>query len=182
MIVLLDGGDIARKSTGAREREFSSSEYAKTIHGLVAGAPPAIDLDAEKRLIECLVKLAGEKVILSAHDVSDGGLAVTLAESCFDSVGLSADVTVDRAAADEAAESALFGERGARAIVSLRGPSLVRLEAIAAQCGVQAQRIGRVSPGEFRIQYKDTPVVRGNIESLRRIWAGQLEKAVEATA
>ena len=39
-------------------REFSSSEYAKTIHGIVAGAPPAIDLAAEKRLIDCLVQLA----------------------------------------------------------------------------------------------------------------------------
>src|SRR5208282_1534239 len=59
-------------------RAFSSSEYAKTIHGIVAGAPPAIDLAAEKRLIECLVALAAEGAIASAHDISDGGLAVTL--------------------------------------------------------------------------------------------------------
>ncbi len=45
------------------ESEFSSSEYAKTIHGVVAGAPPAIDLAAEKRLIDCLVKLASEKAV-----------------------------------------------------------------------------------------------------------------------
>ena len=75
-------------------REFSSSEYAKTIHGIVAGAPPAIDLAAEKRLIDCLVQLAAEKLIHSAHDVSDGGLAVTLAESCFAANGLAAQVTL----------------------------------------------------------------------------------------
>ncbi len=84
----------ARQSS--RNANLSSSEYAKTIHGVVAGAPPAIDLAAEKRLIECLVKLASAKAILSAHDVSDGGLAVTLAESCFDSSGLSADVDCQR--------------------------------------------------------------------------------------
>jgi phosphoribosylformylglycinamidine synthase subunit PurL len=177
-IVLLDGGE------GSSQREFASSEYAKTIHGVVAGAPPAIDLDAEKRLIDCLVKLASAKAIVSAHDVSDGGLAVTLAESCFDSSGLSADVDASAAAASagEAAESALFGERGARAVVSLPVASLARLEAIAADCGVQPRRIGAVTRGEFRIQYKSAPVVRGNIDSLRRIWVGLLEKAVEATA
>jgi phosphoribosylformylglycinamidine synthase II len=180
-IVLLDGGALAEK-LGASQREFASSEYAKTIHGVAAGAPPAIDLDAEKRLIECLVRLASEKAILSAHDVSDGGLAATLAESCFDSGGLSADAQVPAAAADEAAESALFGERGARAVVSLRGASVAGLEAIAAECGVRALRIGTVSRGEFRIQYKGAPVIRGALDSFRRIWAGSLEKAVEAAA
>ena len=79
------------RTTGSAS-EFSSSEYAKTIHGIVAGAPPAIDLAAEKRLIDCLVKLASESAIFSAHDVSDGGIAVTLAESCFASDGLSAQI------------------------------------------------------------------------------------------
>ncbi len=79
-----------------RQEEFSSSEYAKTIQGIVAGVPPAIDLAAEKRLIECLVSLASAGLILSAHDVSDGGLAVTIAESCFASDGLSADVNLTR--------------------------------------------------------------------------------------
>ncbi|MGO9588616.1 MAG: phosphoribosylformylglycinamidine synthase subunit PurL [Candidatus Acidiferrales bacterium] len=177
-IVLLDSG-----GAGSSQREFASSEYAKTIQGVVAGAPPAIDLDAEKRLIECLVKLASAKAIASAHDVSDGGLAVTLVESCFASGGLSADVNASAAAtAAEAAEIAIFGERGARAVVSLPEASLARVEGIAAECAVQARRIGKVTRGEFRIQYKGAPVVRGNIDSLRRIWAGLLEKAVEATA
>ena len=110
---------------------------------------------AEKRLIDCLVKLASAKAILSAHDVSDGGLAVTLAESCFGSDGLSADVDASAAARlPKLAEIALFGERGARAVVSLPAASLARVEGIAAQCNVQARRIGTVTRGEFRIQYK----------------------------
>ena len=71
-------------------QEFSSSEYARTIRGVEAGAPPAVNLAAEKRLIALLVALASEGKLQSAHDVSDGGLAVTLAESCFASNGLSA--------------------------------------------------------------------------------------------
>ncbi|HEX4075888.1 MAG TPA: AIR synthase related protein, partial [Candidatus Acidoferrales bacterium] len=194
-IVLLDGEGLARgedaglpirfaqgeKAAATNAVSFGSSEYAKTIHGVVAGAPPAIDLDAEKRLIECLVKLASEKIIASAHDVSDGGLAVTLAESCFDGDGLSADVDASAAAADgEAAESALFGERGARVVVSLPGTSLAQLDAVCSECGVQALRIGSVTRGDFRIQYKGASVVRGAIDSFRRAWTGSLEKAVEA--
>jgi len=178
-IVLLDGGSAGATNTGA----FGSSQYAKEIQGVVAGAPPAIDLGAEKRLIECLVKLASAKAIASAHDVSDGGLAVTLAESCFDSNGFSADVDASAAAArGEAAEIALFGERGARVVVSLPGASLARLEAIATECGVHATRIGTVSRGEFRIQYNGAAVVRGPMDLFRRTWTGSLEKAVEATA
>src|SRR5207245_10275397 len=68
-------------------RELSSSEDSKAIAGIVAGEPPAIDLAAEKRLQDCLVALATEGAVESAHDISDGGLAVTLAESCFASSG-----------------------------------------------------------------------------------------------
>src|ERR1700675_3414590 len=90
----LDFATIEKRLQGPSEdwRAFSSSEYAKTIHGIVAGAPPAIDLAAEKRVIECLVALASEAAITSAHDVSDGGLAVTLPEVCFAAGGLAADI------------------------------------------------------------------------------------------
>jgi len=73
-------------SSSGFAREFSSSEYSKAIAGIVAGQPPGIDLAAEKRLIDCLVALASAGAVQSAHDISDGGLAVTLAESCFASV------------------------------------------------------------------------------------------------
>src|SRR5690348_11411830 len=69
-IILLDAAQATTSASASSEqarREFSSSEYAKTIHGVVAGAPPAIDLDAEKRLIDCLVQLASEKEIGRAH-------------------------------------------------------------------------------------------------------------------
>jgi len=155
---------------------LSSSEYARTIHGIVAGAPPAIDLSAEKRLIECLVSLAAESAILSAHDVSDGGLAVTLAESCFASDSLSADIALE---ADEPAEIALFAERGARAVVSLSPASLARVTAIAAQYKVTSQQIGAVSRGEFRIQYNGQIVIHGDMASLRKPWSDSLGATIE---
>jgi phosphoribosylformylglycinamidine synthase II len=172
---------IEKRLAGPSEdwRAFSSSEYAKTIHGIVAGAPPAMDLAAEKRLIECLVTLAGEGAILSAHDVSDGGLAVTIAESCFGAEGLAAEVSLE---GDEPAETALFGERGARVVVSLSPASLARVSAIAAQYKVNAQRIGTVTRGEFRIQYKEASVISGDVNSLRKVWSVSLGRAIESAS
>ncbi len=178
-ILLLEGKGQDAAATEALN-QFSSSEYSKTIHGIVAGTPPAIDLAAEKRLNECLVKLASRKIILSAHDVSDGGLAITLAESCFSSEGLSANVTLDIDPANEAADYAIFGERGARIVVSLPASSLASVRAVTAQYNVNVQPIGTVSRGEFRIQYKGTPVIHGDINSFRKIWAGRIGSAVEA--
>ena len=178
-ILLLDAGRSAKSKDEAR-RELSSSEYAKAIHGIVAGAPPAIDLAAEKRLIECLVKMAGERTILSAHDVSEGGIAVTIAESCFASEGLSAEV--DLGAAEEPTESALFGERGARAIVSVSSASLARACELAAQYKLEARAIGKVTRGDFRIQYNGASVIQGSVDSFRRTWSESLGKAIEGAS
>jgi phosphoribosylformylglycinamidine synthase II len=158
---------------GQRAREYSSSEYARTIHGVVAGAPPAVDLAAEKRLIALLVALAGEGALESAHDISDGGLAVTLAESCFASDGLSARVSLTSKEPDEAV---LFGERGARAVVSVTPENLAAARRVAAQYEVAVLELGRVTRGEFRIQLNDQAVVRADLSSLTQAWAGSLER------
>jgi len=179
VILVLDGAAENGGLTAATNTEFASSEYAKTIHGIVAGSPPAIDLAAEKRLIDCLVALAGERAVRSAHDVSDGGLAVSVAESCFGRDGLSAEITIDAMSREDFAEAALFGERGARAIVSVAAASLARVNEIAAQYQVRAQRIGTVTRGEFRIQYRGAAVIQGSIESFRRVWSESLPKAIE---
>ncbi len=183
-ILLLDGirEGGGRSATKEASQEFSSSEYAKTMHGIVAGAPPEIDLAAEKRLIDCLVQLAAEKLIHSAHDISDGGLAVTLAESCFAANGLAAQVTLAPPAHGYPAESVVFGERGARAVISLSPSSLARVNQVAAQCKVEVQHIGTVARGDFRIQYNGSPVIQGSIASFQNIWSGSLQKAIETTA
>jgi phosphoribosylformylglycinamidine synthase subunit PurL len=198
LIVLLDGLGATGPSEHSEEssqdraisfaREFSSSEYSKTVAAIVAGEPPAIDLAAEKRLIDCLVALASEGVVESAHDISDGGLAVALSESCFASSApvdaglkhssLSASVQLG----DEVpTEFAVFGERGARAIVSLAPESLAAVLAIARQYSVAAREIGKVTRGDaFRIEQKGRAVIASPVESLRDAWANSLERALKA--
>jgi phosphoribosylformylglycinamidine synthase len=175
VIILLDGAAAAEKPIENLRREFSSSEYAKTIHGIVAGEPPAIELAAEKRLQDCLVALATDGAIESAHDVSDGGLAVSLAESSFASDGLAAQVALDGTEPDE---SALFGERGARAVASVRTDSLARVAEVAAKYSVSAQSIGKAVRGDFRIEYRGSLSVRGTVQSLHDSWSRALEKAL----
>ena len=165
--------------------EFSSSEYSKTIAGIVAGEPPAIELTAEQRLIDCLVALGAAGAIQSAHDISDGGLAVTLAESCFapyaplgvsamaDCAPLGAHVKLEEAGP---AEAAAFAERGARAVVSVKPSSLARVRDTARQYGVAAQHIGQVTRDDaFRIEHQGHAVISSSVETLRDAWAHALE-------
>jgi phosphoribosylformylglycinamidine synthase len=156
------------------QREFYSSEYSRAVSGIVAGEPPAIELAAEKRLQDCLVALAAAGIVQSAHDISDGGIAVTLGESCFASNGLSADVELE---GSDAAEMALFGERGARAIVSLSPAMLARVLDTARQYGVAAQQIGQVTRGDaFRIEYMGRAVIDVSVAKLHDAWAHSLER------
>jgi phosphoribosylformylglycinamidine synthase len=173
VIFLLDG---AVPTSAEAAREFSSSEYSKTIAGIVAGEPPAIDLAAEKRLIDCLVSLASEGAVQSAHDVSDGGLAVTLAESCFAADGLSAHVKL---AEEGTAEAAVFNERGGRAVVSVTSSKLAAVLNTARQYNVAAHQIGQVIRGDaFRIQYKGNAVIDSSVAALRDAWATSLKRAL----
>jgi phosphoribosylformylglycinamidine synthase len=216
VIVLLDGCHPERSEgslfsslatrhspldTSAFAREFSSSEYSKTIAAIVAGEPPAIDLAAEKRLIDCLVALASESAVQSAHDISDGGLAVALAESCFASIGnqpngchpesprssrgegsafssLGASAGMDDSVP---AEFSLFSERGARAIISVSPTNLAAVLAIARQYNVAAREIGKVTHGDaFRIEHKGRAVIESPVESLSDAWANSLERTLKA--
>ena len=77
---------------GENRGELGGSEYLQTVHGLLRGVPPAIDLKQERALQTLLPALASEKLIQSAHDISEGGFAVALAECCFDTGGRGADV------------------------------------------------------------------------------------------
>src|SRR5687767_10336083 len=100
---------------GDPDGNLGGTEYLKTIHGLVAGEIPRVDLARERALIEVLVEAAARHLIESAHDCSDGGLAVTLAECAFDSggIGLSVDVPVARGGLPQwTSLEALFGEGG----------------------------------------------------------------------
>jgi len=202
VILLLDGASSPEAATvGARSivplqgnqsssaaREFSSSEYSKTIAGIVAGEPPAIDLSAERRLIDCLVVLASEGTVQSAHDISDGGLAVTVAESCFaasacgrGTAAAAFGANLNLVDSSASTECALFGERGARCVVSVAPTKLAAVLATARQYGVGAREIGTVNlAGSLRIEYKGSAVIDSPLDRLRDVWANSLERTLNS--
>ncbi|MCL6480176.1 MAG: phosphoribosylformylglycinamidine synthase subunit PurL [Firmicutes bacterium] len=181
LIVLLDGGSqppLHTISTEALQREFSSSLYAKTLAGVIAGTPPPVDLAAEKRLIALLVALASEGLLHSAHDLSDGGLAVAVAESCCTCeppLGAEIQLSGPRSLP---LEFALFNERGARAVVSCAEGALARVLALARQYQVTAHELGRTGGPSFRVQWNGTTVLEAPVVSLHELWSTAFERAL----
>ncbi len=158
--------------------ELGGSEYLKVIHGLVKGVPPAIDLARERALQDLLVGFAADRQIRSAHDCSDGGLAVTLAECCFGAgtgadvsirgVSVAADAKVNRAAA-------LFGESASRVIVSAAPGDVSAVLARAAAAGVPAAVIGRVGGQDVRVAVDGEVLVDIPVLEAERAWASALD-------
>jgi phosphoribosylformylglycinamidine synthase len=126
--------------------EIGGSEYLARVHGVVAGAPPACDPAAERALIDALLAAIGEGVIGSAHDISEGGFAVSLAECCIGDPERLVGAAVDLSAWPAVPLRALlFGEGQGRVIVSTSDAPLV--VDLARRQGVPAREIGRVRPG-----------------------------------
>jgi len=121
--------------TGA---EFGGSAWAHVAHGHIGGRPPAVDLAAERALAAVLTEAAAAGLLDAAHDLSDGGLAVALAESCL-AGGLGGQVSVP---GDPFTE--LFSESAGRAVLALRPGSEQALARLAAGHGVTAQVLGAV--------------------------------------
>src|SRR5262249_43455025 len=140
---------------GEGKGELGGSEYLKVVHDLVRGEPPSLDLGAERRLQDLLVALATDRLMRSAHDCSDGGLAVTIAECCFDTNGMGAEVSIagvgvaKDTVVNEAA--ALFGESASRVVLSVAPDGAAVVLERAAAAGVPARVIGQTGGNRLRI-------------------------------
>ncbi len=137
---------------GTTAGTLGASAYWAELLGFVGGAPAPVDLAAERALQDFLVAAARDRLLRSAHDCSEGGLAVALAEAAIggpyaaDAVGASIDL--DGYAAGVAPEGVLYGEDGARAVLSCRPDVAGRLQALAARHGVPLFEAGGVGePG-----------------------------------
>jgi phosphoribosylformylglycinamidine synthase len=122
---------------------LAGSEWLVARTGALRGGAPAIDLDAEARLQKLVLELARARLLLSAHDVSDGGLAACLAECCTiapERFGARVELRAEGTKVD--ALAVLFGESASRVVVSARADAVDRVLQLAAAAGVPATRIG----------------------------------------
>jgi phosphoribosylformylglycinamidine synthase len=165
---------------GAAGGELGGSEYLAALHGLVRGRPPEVDLRLERALHGLLAGLAEERLIRSAHDSAEGGLAVALAECCFGTSGMGCDVSVEAVAVsgddriNEAA--ALFGESPSCVIVSAASADLSEVLTRAAAAGVPARAIGETGGNLMRIAVAGRPAVDVPVGDLEQRWASAIER------
>ncbi len=143
----------------ANWREFGSSQYAKTIIGKLWGTPPALDMAYEKRVQAAMREIAASGLAESAHDCSDGGLAVTLAESC---VTVGAEI---RLTSQDKPEILLFHEAPSRILISTGHHDAVAR--IAAHHGVELVALGVTMKGQLRISNGPVTLVDCAIETLQ---------------
>ncbi|MET1060150.1 MAG: AIR synthase related protein, partial [Nocardioides sp.] len=153
---------------GATREELSGSEWAHVVHGHLGGTPPRVDLAAEKALGELLVLASERQWLSSAHDLSDGGLAVALAESSLHrGIGCTVDPEGD-------AFLALFSESTARVLVSVDEGDAYHLVAAAQEKGVPVTRIGSTGGSDVVVEGQFSVPV----EEIRAAWAATLPAAL----
>jgi phosphoribosylformylglycinamidine synthase len=166
-------GDVVVLLGRSRE-ELGGSEYLKVIHGLVRGTPPWIDLKLERAVQQCCVKAIDKGLLSSAHDISDGGLAVALVESCVGGPERPLGAVIELHEMMRA-DALLFGESQSRIIVSLKEKDVSRLKEMADHDGVPMQVLGEVGGSRLAIY----PLIQLSVEELKEIWGGSLEKRLQ---
>ena len=165
---------------GAGRPSLGGSEYLKTVCGRVAGVPADLSLAAERALQRLLVDLAGDGLLQSAHDCSDGGVAVALAECCFETNGIGASLALSDhmgAGRDDVARGcALFGEAPTRILVSVADGNADAVRARVGAAGVPVRGAGRTGGTRIRIDGRGGTLIDVAVADVETVWMQGLER------
>jgi phosphoribosylformylglycinamidine synthase len=168
--------DASEAAEAAALTAFGSSEYAKVILGGLWGTPPPLDLDAEADLHTLLVVLAERKLLHSARDISDGGIAVALAQAGFPQ-GIGATVEQDPSLMAHPLFG-LFAEPASTLVVSAHPSHVSQIEALAGEYSFFANRIGTTGGHRLEISVDGQPFISASLAALRKPWAESLESTL----
>jgi phosphoribosylformylglycinamidine synthase subunit PurL len=161
--------------------ELGGSEYLATIHGEVLGAPPRCELDREKKLIDSVLEAIRAGAVGSAHDCSDGGLAIALAECCVADPECQSGAEIDLSAWGAIPNrGVLFGETQGRIVISSSAPE--RILDIAAKAGVPCARIGTVRRHSDTLAIKlASATLKASVASLSRAYHDTIPSIMSRT-
>ncbi|HKO61690.1 MAG TPA: phosphoribosylformylglycinamidine synthase subunit PurL [Pyrinomonadaceae bacterium] len=171
---------------GSTNDDLSISEFAATVAGkttdemIAAGAVPTIDLKLEAVVQAACLEAAEAGLIASAHDCSDGGLAVALAENCFSSLNypaIGADVSLDDSLSTT---SSLFSESPSRIIISFPEANRKQVQELAERLSCPFKVIGKVGGARLRISHGKIEAVSIEVQQLEQAWRSSLSKRLEA--
>lgn len=159
---------------GGSEPDLGGSEYLSLVHGIEAGKPPKLDMDVEKRVQAFVREAISLGLVQSAHDISDGGLAVALAECCI-AGGCGAGLTTSWHGSTAAS---LFGEVTSQLIVSIHEEHDMQILALAKAHALGVSAVGFVSGSEMRITTDDVDVISLPIAEMRSAYEGAIPRAM----
>jgi len=158
---------------GATREDLSGSEWAHVVHGHLGGLPPEVDLAAERELADILVNASRDGLIDAAHDLSEGGLAQALVESCLRyGFGVSVELPGDPFVA-------LFSESTARAVVAVTAEHAERFVALCAEHGVPCTRIGTVGEAGDDARLTVEGIFEVPLAEVRAAWTATLPALFE---
>ena len=177
--------DVLEDTTGAAAAEvaaFGSSEYAKVVLGGLWGTPPALDLDAEASLHKLLAALAEQGLLCSASDISDGGIAVSLAQAAFPK-GVGATVEQDQSLMIHPLFG-LFAEPASTVLVTTHPSNVSTIERLAGKYNFLIAHIGTTGGERLEISVDGESFISVPLTALREPWASALEATLhgEVTA
>ncbi|PYL44386.1 MAG: phosphoribosylformylglycinamidine synthase subunit PurL [Verrucomicrobia bacterium] len=158
--------------------ELGGSQFLKVCHGRKEGPPPHVDLNLELKVQSVLRDLIRRGLVKSAHDCSEGGLAVALTESCFNPKKLFG-AEIDVGAGHTPAATVLFNESQSRIVISVASGNLENSIAMLRECDVPFQQVGRVGGDQLRIQVKDQKLA-WPIADLYDDWWNSIRRLVES--
>ena len=183
-VIILVGVEPARPRATAHRGEgvaapsLGGSQYLKVCHGLKIGPPPHVDLRHEIKIQSAVRDLIREGLVKSAHDCSEGGLAVALAECCFNPEELfGAKIALN--ADDTSATTVLFNESQSRIVISVAPENLDNTMSMLRKRDVPFQHLGKVSGDELRIQVNEETFA-WPIADLYDDWWNSIRRLVES--
>jgi len=166
---------------GETRAELGGSQLWEALHGFVGGQPPRVDLAAERRLVDYLVSAAERGLVRSAHDCSQGGLGIALAEVAmggpYDETGFGLNIDLTTYGLRLAAVDLLFSESHGRAVITCPPTRTTAVAALAQELGVPAQRLGTVAErgGAVRLRLRDA-TVEHPVARLRQVYFSSVSR------
>ncbi len=151
---------------GDTKAEFGGSELQYVLNGAPSGRPPAIDLEVEKKVQDAVLGAIQKGLVASAHDLSEGGIAAALAESCI-SGGIGAEVALS---SELRADHLLFSESQSRILLSAKPELAEKLIAWLGEQGVSHAAIGKVTGNALTINVNGKTGINSPVQQLEKVW------------
>lgn len=166
---------------GETKEDLGASEYLSTIYGQIIGQVPKLDLSYEQQVQKLCLQAINRGLVSSAHDVSDGGLLVALAECCLMTQGnspiIGASIDLDLTAFQDISLAAtLFGESPSRIIVSVKFDNLLAIEELAKEYGILLTPLGRTCKDSFTVRIEQKEILNLQVDKLQLDWQESLGK------